>query len=89
MFIFVIIYLYIWNIQVVSAMVTNDLMSLVNTRPLDSWKETLALLCTVRSVILIKYLNYLATALHYIIVKMKVAMRIKIGSSLYHMLHLY
>ncbi|ONK63576.1 uncharacterized protein A4U43_C07F16680 [Asparagus officinalis] len=33
-------------LKVVSAMVTNDLMSLVNTRPLDSWKETLALLCT-------------------------------------------
>ncbi|MQM06063.1 hypothetical protein Taro_038881 [Colocasia esculenta] len=31
---------------VVSAMVKNDLMALVNTRPLDSWKETLALLCT-------------------------------------------
>ncbi|MQL67954.1 hypothetical protein Taro_000254, partial [Colocasia esculenta] len=33
-------------IKVVSAMVKNDLMALVNTRPLDSWKETLALLCT-------------------------------------------
>ncbi|GJY17220.1 transport protein Sec31 homolog B-like protein isoform X1 [Tanacetum coccineum] len=32
--------------QVVSAMVNNDLVSLVNTRPLKSWKETLALLCT-------------------------------------------
>ncbi|OMO97412.1 protein transport protein SEC31-like isoform 2 [Corchorus olitorius] len=30
----------------VSAMVNNDLMSLVNTRPLKFWKETLALLCT-------------------------------------------
>ncbi|GMP61016.1 hypothetical protein CsSME_00023647 [Camellia sinensis var. sinensis] len=27
-------------------MVNNDLMSLVNSRPLKSWKETLALLCT-------------------------------------------
>ncbi|XP_077219235.1 protein transport protein SEC31 homolog B-like [Tasmannia lanceolata] len=33
-------------LKVVSAMVNNDLMSLVNTRPLNSWKETLALLCT-------------------------------------------
>ncbi|PSS26483.1 Protein transport protein SEC31 B like [Actinidia chinensis var. chinensis] len=33
-------------LKVVSAMVHNDLMSLVNTRPLKSWKETLALLCT-------------------------------------------
>uniref|UniRef100_A0A1D1Z3L1 Protein transport protein Sec31A n=1 Tax=Anthurium amnicola TaxID=1678845 RepID=A0A1D1Z3L1_9ARAE len=33
-------------LKVVSAMVKNDLMALVNTRPLDSWKETLALLCT-------------------------------------------
>ncbi|KAJ4971026.1 hypothetical protein NE237_004125 [Protea cynaroides] len=33
-------------LKVVSAMVTNDLMSLVNTRPLTTWKETLALLCT-------------------------------------------
>ncbi|GAB2289001.1 hypothetical protein Dimus_023304 [Dionaea muscipula] len=33
-------------LKVVSAMVSNDLMSLVNTRPLKSWKETLALLCT-------------------------------------------
>ncbi|RWW34756.1 hypothetical protein BHE74_00010531 [Ensete ventricosum] len=32
--------------QVVSAMVNNDLMNLINTRPLNSWKETLALLCT-------------------------------------------
>ncbi|KAE8729009.1 Protein transport protein SEC31-like protein B [Hibiscus syriacus] len=32
--------------KVVSAMVNNDLMSLVNTRPLKFWKETLALLCT-------------------------------------------
>ncbi|KAL0387908.1 UNVERIFIED_CONTAM: protein transport protein SEC31B [Sesamum radiatum] len=31
---------------VVSAMVNNDLMSLANTRPLKSWKETLALFCT-------------------------------------------
>ncbi|MBA0680314.1 hypothetical protein Goari_012019 [Gossypium aridum] len=34
-------------LKVVSAMVNNDLMSLVNTRPLKFWKETLALLCTV------------------------------------------
>ncbi|PSS24436.1 Protein transport protein SEC31 B like [Actinidia chinensis var. chinensis] len=33
-------------LKVVSAMVNNDLMSLVNIRPLKSWKETLALLCT-------------------------------------------
>ncbi|XP_020519257.1 protein transport protein SEC31 homolog B isoform X2 [Amborella trichopoda] len=33
-------------LKVVSAMVSNDLLSLVNTRPLNSWKETLALLCT-------------------------------------------
>ncbi|XP_043723401.1 protein transport protein SEC31 homolog B-like isoform X1 [Telopea speciosissima] len=32
--------------KVVSAMVSNDLKSLVNTRPLTTWKETLALLCT-------------------------------------------
>ena len=28
-------------------MVNNDLLSLVNTRPLKFWKETLALLCSV------------------------------------------
>ncbi|KAK1420267.1 hypothetical protein QVD17_21715 [Tagetes erecta] len=33
-------------LKVVAAMVNNDLVSLVNTRPLKSWKETLALLCT-------------------------------------------
>ncbi|KAJ8900152.1 hypothetical protein K2173_024792 [Erythroxylum novogranatense] len=33
-------------LKVVSAMVNNDLISLVNTRPLKYWKETLALLCT-------------------------------------------
>ena len=33
--------------QVVSAMVGNDLMSFVSTWPLSSWKENLALLCTV------------------------------------------
>ncbi|KAF8395805.1 hypothetical protein HHK36_019759 [Tetracentron sinense] len=33
-------------LKVVSAMVNNDLVTLVNTRPLKSWKETLALLCT-------------------------------------------
>ncbi|KAM7263922.1 hypothetical protein ACFE04_001605 [Oxalis oulophora] len=33
-------------LKVVSAMVNNDLMSLVNTRPLRFWKETLALICT-------------------------------------------
>ncbi|KAK7854777.1 protein transport protein sec31 like protein a [Quercus suber] len=32
--------------NVVSAMVNNDLLSLVNTRPLKIWKETLALLCS-------------------------------------------
>ncbi|KAI3948570.1 hypothetical protein MKW92_027208 [Papaver armeniacum] len=31
--------------KVISAMVNKDLTSLVNHRPLDSWKETLALLC--------------------------------------------
>ncbi|GAA0147338.1 vesicle coat protein [Lithospermum erythrorhizon] len=33
-------------LKVVSAIVNNDLASLVNTRPLRSWKETLALFCT-------------------------------------------
>ncbi|RWV98696.1 hypothetical protein GW17_00038438 [Ensete ventricosum] len=33
--------------KVVSALVRNDLMALINARPLNSWKETLALLCTV------------------------------------------
>ncbi|WOK96042.1 hypothetical protein Cni_G04749 [Canna indica] len=33
-------------LKVLSAMVSNDLMTLVSTRPLNSWKETLALLCT-------------------------------------------
>ncbi|KAK3223865.1 hypothetical protein Dsin_010890 [Dipteronia sinensis] len=33
-------------LKVVSAMVNNDLLSLVNTRSLKFWKETLALLCT-------------------------------------------
>ncbi|KAH9709992.1 protein transport protein SEC31 [Citrus sinensis] len=33
-------------LKVVSAMVNNDLLSLVNSRPLKFWKETLALLCT-------------------------------------------
>ncbi|XP_059651913.1 protein transport protein SEC31 homolog B-like [Cornus florida] len=33
-------------LKVVSAMLNNDLISLVNIRPLKSWKETLALLCT-------------------------------------------
>ncbi|KAL7158037.1 hypothetical protein ABFS83_02G116000 [Erythranthe nasuta] len=33
-------------LKVVSAMVNNDLISLANTRPLKSWKETLALFCT-------------------------------------------
>ncbi|XP_076949538.1 protein transport protein SEC31 homolog B-like isoform X2 [Bidens hawaiensis] len=33
-------------LKVVATMVNNDLVSLVNTRPLKSWKETLALLCT-------------------------------------------
>lgn len=33
-------------LKVVSAMVNNDLVSLVNTRPLKFWKETLALLCS-------------------------------------------
>ncbi|XP_057976811.1 protein transport protein SEC31 homolog B [Malania oleifera] len=33
-------------LKVVSAMVNNDLMNLVHNRPLKSWKETLALLCT-------------------------------------------
>ncbi|CAI9102929.1 OLC1v1001324C2 [Oldenlandia corymbosa var. corymbosa] len=33
-------------LKVVAAMVNHDLMSLVNTRPLKAWKETIALLCT-------------------------------------------
>ncbi|CAN6442260.1 unnamed protein product [Victoria cruziana] len=33
-------------IKVLAALVGNDLLSLVNTRPLSSWRETLALLCT-------------------------------------------
>ncbi|KAL6495733.1 Protein transport protein Sec31B [Orobanche gracilis] len=33
-------------LKVVSAMVNNDLMSIANTRPLKSWKETLALFCS-------------------------------------------
>ncbi|XP_020214195.1 protein transport protein SEC31 homolog B isoform X1 [Cajanus cajan] len=33
-------------LKIVSAMVSNDLLSLVNTRPLKFWKETLALLCS-------------------------------------------
>ncbi|TYJ04678.1 hypothetical protein E1A91_A12G108400v1 [Gossypium mustelinum] len=33
-------------LKVISAMVNNDLMSLVKTRPLKFWKETLALFCT-------------------------------------------
>ncbi|XP_047315605.1 protein transport protein SEC31 homolog B-like [Impatiens glandulifera] len=33
-------------LKIVSAMVSNDLTNLVSTRPLKSWKETLALLCS-------------------------------------------
>ncbi|KAL2461198.1 Protein transport protein SEC31B [Abeliophyllum distichum] len=33
-------------LKVVSAMVNNDLMSIAKTRPLNSWKETLALFCS-------------------------------------------
>jgi hypothetical protein len=33
--------------QILSAVVNNDLRSLVEKRPLKAWKETLALLCTV------------------------------------------
>ncbi|KAG8391173.1 hypothetical protein BUALT_Bualt01G0160200 [Buddleja alternifolia] len=33
-------------LKIVSAMVNNDLISIANTRPLKSWKETLALFCT-------------------------------------------
>jgi protein transport protein SEC31 len=33
-------------LKIVSAMAGNDLMSFVNTWPLNSWRETLALLCT-------------------------------------------
>lgn len=33
-------------LKVVSALVNNDLSSLVKSRPLKSWKETLALICT-------------------------------------------
>ncbi|KAG1365451.1 hypothetical protein COCNU_12G004510 [Cocos nucifera] len=36
----------IYNIEIVSAMVSNDLASLMSTRSLNLWKETLALLCT-------------------------------------------
>ncbi|KAF3437366.1 hypothetical protein FNV43_RR20119 [Rhamnella rubrinervis] len=36
-------------LKVVSAMVNNDLLSLVNSRPLKFWKETLALLCSFSS----------------------------------------
>ncbi|KAG9135374.1 hypothetical protein Leryth_007153, partial [Lithospermum erythrorhizon] len=36
-------------LKVVSAIVNNDLASLVNTRPLRSWKETLALFCTLHT----------------------------------------
>lgn len=36
-------------LKVVAAMVNNDLLSLVNTRPLKFWKETLALLCSFAS----------------------------------------
>jgi hypothetical protein len=35
-------------LQVVSAVVNNDLQGLVESRPLKVWKETLALICTVR-----------------------------------------
>lgn len=38
--------------QVVSAVVNDDLQGLVESRPLKAWKETLALICTVRD-----YLN--------------------------------
>ena len=34
-------------LQVVSAVVNNDLQGLVESRPLKVWKETLALICTV------------------------------------------
>ncbi|KAK8929023.1 hypothetical protein KSP39_PZI017550 [Platanthera zijinensis] len=34
-------------LKIVAAMATNDLMTLVSSRPLNLWKETLALLCTV------------------------------------------
>ncbi|XP_050386312.1 protein transport protein SEC31 homolog B [Argentina anserina] len=37
-------------LKIVSAMVNNDLSSLVNTRPLKFWKETLAVLCSFSSV---------------------------------------
>ncbi|PQQ17145.1 protein transport protein SEC31 homolog B [Prunus yedoensis var. nudiflora] len=36
-------------LKIVSAMVSNDLLSLVNSRPLKFWKETLALLCSFAS----------------------------------------
>lgn len=35
------------QLQVVSAVVNNDLQGLVESRPLKLWKETLALICTV------------------------------------------
>ncbi|KAK9912993.1 hypothetical protein M0R45_036821 [Rubus argutus] len=37
-------------LKIVSATVSNDLSSLVNTRPLKFWKETLAVLCSFSSV---------------------------------------
>ncbi|XP_061995632.1 protein transport protein SEC31 homolog B isoform X1 [Rosa rugosa] len=37
-------------LKIVSAMVSNDLSSLVNTRPLKFWKETLAVLCSFSSI---------------------------------------
>ncbi|XP_024025815.1 protein transport protein SEC31 homolog B [Morus notabilis] len=37
-------------LKVASPMVNNDLLSLVNTRPLKFWKETLALLCSFASI---------------------------------------
>lgn len=37
-----------WDLlQVLSAVIKNDLQGLVDTRPLKAWKETLALICTV------------------------------------------
>jgi hypothetical protein len=45
------VFFYWFLTQVVSAMVGNDLMSFVSTWPLNAWKETLALLCTVRVVV--------------------------------------
>jgi len=54
----VILYYYVNLLQVVSAMMNNDLMTYLHTRQPKSWKETLALICTVSTIFLMK-LKYL------------------------------